>query len=400
MNGNESEKTLKSNLGEYKKAWLRQLQKAYANLLWQKGLKVKVPAGLGLMKNKTAWGRWIEGEGRILISEELILNHPWPAVLGILGHEIVHQLVSERPASARASQQTAHGPLFHFMGAKLGLDPFYLQASVDLKEECPHPWPDPAAEQLRDDSAKVLDKVRKLLALSGSPMEAEAQAAMKAAARLMARHNLERLEETAEGQPDDYDYRLIRLHAARIDSRLGLISYILGRHFFVKTLFTPSYDPHTDTEGHDLEVTGRPENTRLAEHVFHFLLERSESLWQEYRRTRRGGGLTARNSFILGLLRGFDQKLDEAASDGAVESSLKKTEGGFSALVLAKDKGLNDYFKKRHPRIRTHQPGRRRRFCPDSDQAGRAAGQALNLNRPLDDSRPAVNQGLHLPGTA
>ena len=388
--------SLKSNLEKYKKAWLRQLQKAYANLLWQKGLKVKVPASLGLMKNKRAWGRWIEGENRILISEELILEHPWPAVLGILGHELAHQLVGDRPAAARESR-TAHGDLFQFMGARLGLDPFYLRASVDLKEECPQPWPDRDADQLRDDSAKVLDKVRKLLALSGSPVEAEAQAAMKAAARLMARHNLDRLEETGGRQADDYDYRLISLHAPRIDSRLGLIAYILSRHFFVKTLFTPSYDSHTDTEGHDLEVTGRPENTRLAEHVFHFLLERSESLWQEYRRTHRGGGLTARNSFILGLLQGFDQKLNEAAAGGS-EQPAGQAEGGFSALVLAKDQGLNDYFKKRHPRIKIHQPGRRRRFCPDSDQAGRAAGQALNLNRPLDDQRPAAKSGLRLPG--
>ena len=146
-------------------------------------------------------------------------------------------------------------------------------------------------------------------------------------------------------------------------------------------------------------MTGRPENTCLAEHVFHFLLERSESLWQEYRRTHRGGGLVARNSFILGLLQGFDQKLDDAATEGP-EQPAGQAEGGFSALVLAKDRGLNDYFKKRHPRVRTHQPGRRRRFCPDSDQAGRAAGQALNLNRPLNDGRPAVNRGLHLPETA
>ena len=244
MNSQES-------LISYKKAWLRQLQKAYANLLWQKGLKVKVPASLALMKNKSAWGRWIEKEGRILISEELILEHPWPAVLGILGHEIVHQLVSDRPVASREAQ-SVHGPLFKFMGAKLGLDQFYLQASVDLKEECPRPWPDHTADQLRDDSARVLDKVRKLLALSGSPVEAEAQAAMKAAARLMARHNLDRLEEPGGRQADDYGYRLIALHAARLHSRLGLLSSLLVRHFFVKTLFTPRSYPPTATDGHDL----------------------------------------------------------------------------------------------------------------------------------------------------
>ncbi len=389
-------------LVDYQAAWLRQLRKAYDTLLWQKGLRVRTPAVLGLMKSRSLWGRWIEGEGRLLLNENLILEHPWPAVLGILGHEMAHQLAGERPAPAGESR-AAHGELFQFMGAKLGLDPFYLRATVDLQGDCPRPWPDRDAEPLPDDGARVLEKVRKLLALSGSPVAAEAQAAMKAAARLMARHNLDRLaEDGGSVSPQGYDYRLIELGAPRIDSRLGLIAHILARHFFVKTLFVPSYDPRRDAEGHDLEVMGRPENTRLAEHVGRFLLERSESLWQDYRRAHRGGGLIARNSFIGGLLRGFDQKLDEAAAgrpepSGAEAgfSPAESSSGGFSALVLAKDRGLDEYFKKRHPRVRTR-PSGGRRFCPESDRAGRAAGRALNLNRPLDEPRP--EEGLYLPG--
>lgn len=425
MSESQTENLLKSSLGQYKKAWLRQLQKVYINLLWQRKISVKAPATIGLMKNKANWGRWLPDERRIVISEELILNHPWTAVVGILGHEMAHQLVSEEPGGV---DQPPHGALFRQMGAKLGLDAFYLKASVDLKEDFPEPWPDPAGKPLTDNRTQILEKVQKLLALSGSPVEAEAQAAMKAAAKLMARHNLEQVEAGGLGRIGDYEYRLIKIQAGRIDSRLGLISHIMSRHFFVKTLFVPGYDPLTNAEGHDLEILGRPENTRLAEHVFHFLFERCESLWQAYRRLGRGGGLAARNSFIIGLLQGFDQKLDEAARSTAMsglqsssnhEGAFKgpssnqcgqpftgnspekvegKEAGGFSALVLARDTGLADYFKKRHPRIKTSQPGRRRRFCPDSDRAGREAGRTLSFNRPLSqESQPSGRSRFLLP---
>lgn len=376
-----AEDDLKREQSRLKRAWLRQAQKAYLNLIWQHRLRLKSPATLGLMKGQKVWGRWVEEDRRLLLSEELF-EHPWPAVLGILGHELAHQMVSDLAPRAEARSQPAHGPAFLGMGARLGLDPFYLRATVNLKDQCPRPWPDREADPLEDAGARALDKVRKLLALSGSPVEAEAQAAMNAAARLMARHNLDRLD-AERFAPGGYEYRRLELGARRLDGRLGRLAHLLSRHFFVKTIFVPGYDPRTDTEGHDLELLGRPENTRLAEHVFHFLMERTERLWRDYHRAHRGGGLAARNSYILALLDGFNEKLDQAAAESGAPAAAG-TDGGFSALVLARDQGLNDFYHGRHPRVTTARSGPRR-VCADSDRAGRAAGRALNFNRPLEN---------------
>jgi hypothetical protein len=370
----------KGELGRFKKAWLRRLQQAHRDLLWRRGIKGQ-SVSLELMRGTSAWGRWLAPGRRIQISEELILTQPWSAVLGILGHETAHQLVSDLGGPA-GRKESPHGPSFRQMGFRLGLDPFYLEASVDLSQECPRPWPDPDRPPARDESLRVLEKVKKLLALSGSPVQAEAQAAMNAAARLMARHNLEVLERAPE--VTDYEYRTIELKTARLSTRLALTAHILSRHFFVETIFVPGYNPRTDVEEKCLELMGRPENTRLAEHVFHFLMERSESLWRDYHRGHRGGGLTARNSFIIGLLEGFNAKLDQAAA----EERSARTGGpaGFSALVLARDQGLADYVRHRHPRLSSVRGGRRR-YCAESDQAGQEAGRALNFNRPLADWR-------------
>jgi hypothetical protein len=231
-----------------------------------------------------------------------------------------------------------------------------------------------------------LEKVRKLLALAGSPVAAEAQAAMNAAARLLARHNLDLAEAGAES---GLECLRIPLAVRRLDRRLALISHILGRHFFVKTIFVPGYDPRTDRESLDLEVLGRPENVRLSEHICRFLLERAETLWRDYHRRHPGGGLAARHSFINGLLTGFDRKLEAGAAEAGAS-------GGFSALVPVRDRALETFYRRRHPRV-TRAGGRNglRRHCPESARAGRAAGAALTFHRPLtnpvrpEPARPA-----------
>lgn len=368
----------KANYGLLKTAWLKRLQKEYLDIIWRHSLKI-TPATLSLTGSGKVWGQWQAESRRIVISEELISSHPWRAVKGILGHEVAHQMAGEL-AGGRAAGEKPHGLTFQQMGKRLGLDPFYLKATVELKEECPKPWPDSDLPPAEEKKIRLLEKVQKLMALSGSPVAAEAQAAMDAAARLMARHNLEELAEHG-GSKGVYETRVVELNSPRLSATLALAAHILNRHFFVETIFVPSYNPSIDVEEKSLEIMGRPENVRLAEHVFRFLLERSESLWQQYRSKHKGGGLRARNSFLNGLMEEFCRKLDDAANsseDGSAE--------GFSALVLAGDRGLKDYIKLRHPRVSTARTGRRA-HCPASEQAGRAAGRALNLNSPVEFDR-------------
>jgi len=374
---------------ELKAAWLRQICRAYDHLLWRHGISVP-PVSLGLIKSDRLWGRWLQRERHLALSEELLTEHPWPAVLGILAHETIHQLMGDIIPVEKRRGQRPHGLSYQTLGNRLGIDPFYLRPVVDLRGACPQPWPTGIAEELPDKSRQVLEKVRKLLALGGSPVAAEAQAAMTAAARLLARHNLDQAE-ISEMERGLACLR-IPMKVRRLDKRLTLISHILGRHFFVKTIFVPCYDPRTNRETMDMEIMGRPENVSLSEHICHFLLERTETLWKVYHSRHFGGGLAARNSFIIGLLTSFNQKLE----DGAAEAGAT---GGFSALVPVRDKALETFYRKRHPRItRAGGRGGKRRHCPESAQAGRAAGAALTFHRPLTNQSSPGKARPALPG--
>lgn len=364
---------------ELRKAWLRRVQRAYSDMLWRYGLKLR-PATVTLSLGRGRWGWW-DGRRRCLgLSQYLLLEQPWEAVMGILGHELAHQMVSEL-GGPLAQAESPHGPCFQAMAHRLGLDPFYLRAEVDLRSACPQPWPDRDAAPQQRRQAAVLAKVQKLLALSSSPVAAEAQAALSAAARLMAKHNLELLNR--EGRAEPYEYRSVGLSSRRISPRLALVAQILSRHFFVETIFVPGYNPEADRDELFLELLGRPGNTRLAEYALHFLLERSESLWQSYRRRQPGGGLATRHSFMRGLLTEFDLKLSQAAAHDRGDGQGQGAET-LSLMVLNRDQGLADFISRRHPRLKRSQ-GAVGGQCPAGDRAGRAAGRALNFSRPLEE---------------
>jgi hypothetical protein len=158
MRGGEKSPEFRQESCRFRAAWLRRVEKAYQTLLWRKGARLKAPAALGLMKGQAVWGLWLERDRRLLLSEELLLEHPWPAVLGILGHETAHQLVSDLVAPEARAGQPPHGPAFRRMGEFLGLDPFYLASAVDLKDRCP--WPVREAAPLPDRGRRMLEKVR------------------------------------------------------------------------------------------------------------------------------------------------------------------------------------------------------------------------------------------------
>ncbi|MGL4207832.1 MAG: SprT-like domain-containing protein [Candidatus Adiutrix sp.] len=371
MNMKAEFKHLSANL---KSAWLRQLQREYGELLWRYNIKTP-KITLELMQSETLWGRWQPGLRRLALSERLIMTQPWPCVVGILGHEVAHQLVDDLGGGPR---EISHGPKFKEMANRLGLDPFYAQASVDIVADCPAPWGQ-EAETLSDPNLKVLEKVRKLLALSSSPVLAEAQAAMSAAAKIMARHNLSLLD--SDLSENNYERRTIFLGLKRLQSRFLAMAQILHNHFFVETIFVPSYNAKTDEEEKNLEVFGRPANTRLAEHVFYFLRERTETLWHKHKAQNKGGGLLARNSFMDGLLVGFEKKLSLAAKDfTANEGAAPKTT--FSDLVLSKDLGLSRFVAHCYPHLKTVRTGGRP-LCLASQEAGLSAGASLDFYRPL-----------------
>src|SRR5690606_5354246 len=141
---------------------------------------------------------------RIRVSRALIREHASPIVLEVLAHEMAHQFVLE---VLGVEHEGPHGPTFTEVCRTRRTD----------ATACRPPAPPVAAAP----EQRPLRKVRRLLALADSRNPHEAQAAMDAAHRLMRKHNIERVEASAESR---YGWRLLGEPALRHDTHIKVLA--------------------------------------------------------------------------------------------------------------------------------------------------------------------------------
>jgi hypothetical protein len=155
---------------------------------------------------------------------------------------------------------------------------------------------------------------------------------------------------------------------------------ILGDHFFVQTIWVPVWRALEGKRGSVLEICGSQANLELAEYVHAFLNVTAERLFAEYRRTPAGRN-AKRLTFIAGVMAGFRDRLDR-------ERKKSKAEG----LVWVGDAALDDFFRKRHPRIRWT------RYAvghgSEAYTRGREAGAKIVLHRGITTNSRATSPPL------
>lgn len=309
-------------------------------------------------------GAW-DGTARTLsLSRRLVLDSPWTIVREVLKHEIAHQFVDE---ALGVRNQTAHGPAFEAVCRAQGFD----ARAMGL--------PAPAGEP--GEGSPVLRRIARLLALAESPNVHEAAAAMRAAQRLMLRHNID--EATAAAR-EGYEYRHVGTPSGRVSGAEHVLAGILSRHFFVEVIWIPSYLPRRGRSGRILELCGKRSNLDVAAYVHGFLLQTGERLWREHRTAHGLTGNAERRRFLLGVMMGFDEKL-KAASD----------EDRREGLVWAGDPALDAFLARRYPR-RTGGSGIGVQRNETYEQ-GRHAGRNIVLHKPIGQpSSPTPSSGGRL----
>ncbi len=302
-------------------------------------------------------GRWNGRVRAIEISRQMVLDRPWGVVLEVLKHEMAHQYVSE---ILRETDETAHGPSFQRVCARLGIDATATGLPGAVKDKGAH-----------EGEQRILQRIARLLALAQSSNVHEAEAAMNEAQRLMLKYNL---EVAPQSGAKDYGVRHLGTPSGRINESQRLVAMILGTHFFVEVIWVKSYMPQEDLHGSVLEVCGTHANLELAEYVHAFLLQTAERLWLEYQRKNRIRSNRDRRTFMAGVMRGFDEKLH-------AQSRVNRVEG----LVWVKDADLSSFYRRRHPHIRhTRHQGNERTEAHDQ---GREAGRNIVLHRPVQEAR-------------
>ena len=348
------------------------------------------PSASPFLIPKRSWGEFNESTRTISISRKLVNEYPWHVVVGVFRHEMAHQLVSED----RSQSDRPHSEAFKAACRRLGVPSQYARAGLDLKES--HlDW----RTEPRDAAAeKILDKVKKLLALANSANEHEALLAMERVREIYAKYNL---EHTARAGEENFVHLVLTNGKKRMESWQQRIVAILTDHFFVKVLMFRQFEAKSQEHHHALEIIGTRENVLMAEYVYYFLINQLEALIKDAGKNGIKLERSDRTSYRLGVLDGFDDKLElakkAAAKSGepAQSSSTALSVVGRALEKFHEDPALEDYLGEIYPRLRSRQSSSIN-VKSEAFAAGHSAGKAINLNRPI--THETGNAGRLLPG--
>ena len=327
----------KNDLSDIHRLWLKQLSCEYTRISHRFKLNLSKPV-FSLTKSASQLGAWDSKSRTIYLSEKLISQEKWTVVLEVFKHEIAHQIVDE----VYKQKDSGHDAHFQRACSLLCVEDWARHASIknDLTALAKK-----NTEDLTTDKEKtVLRRVRKLLGLAQSSNQHEACLALKKAQDICLEHSINCHH---ENEFSDYMLLLINHKKCRIETYQSLIASLLSTYFYVEVIHNQLYDPKTLKEHKVLEVYGSRHRVKVAEHVYWFLIQQLDSLWQEYKKQKRSVGLRERTSFLQGAVSGFS---DNLAKLKKADSLPRQEEKGL--ILLEKEKTLQ-YIKKRYPKVYT-----------------------------------------------
>ncbi len=351
-------------------AWARQLHREFAQICYQHALDL-VPPVIELFDSDQRLGFWQRSARTIAINRRVILDHGWDMVILVLKHEMAHQLCDE----VLGGGGTAHDLLFQRACEMLGLPSQCAKARIDLESLTQNREQD----GLRDDGRmKVIEKVRKVLALAQSANEHEARLALETSVRLMRRHALEQRE--IDFQLEDVTYTIIPLGKTRVRQYQRLIASLLSRYFGVRLISSRRYDAAADSSYRTFEIFGSRENVAVALHCYHFLDSRLSALWRDYRRAQPDSCGRSKGSYYCGVLHGFAETLQHGrfGQPPIQEAFSNAGTRGNVGLPVAVEQQIAACIRKRYPRLHTV-GGRKTLVDRELFNSGKLAGREIRL---------------------
>ena len=299
-------------------------------------------------------GQWDSQRRRISISALHIERDSWSLVLDTLRHEMAHQYVSEALDSGVG--ESAHGASFKKSCGLLRCSP---RARTALTVE------DPAAES-RDD--RIFRRLKKVLSLTASANEHEAQVAVNKAQRIMLEYNIDIVEFDREREFGNRALGPIKGRHAAWELWLAMV---LNGFFFVEVLWAWSYNALKDREGTTLTVYGTQTNLDMAEYVYDYVSALLGRLWKTYKKETGLESNRERMRYYAGVVQGFYTKLEEDRQRASVET----------ALVWMGDSRLGQYYSYLNPNVVTRRSGGVSASAAYVD--GLSDGRLVNIHKPV-----------------
>jgi len=236
--------------------------------------------------------------------------------------------------------------------------------------------------------AKMIDKVRKLMALSTSPNENEAAQAAEKAQTILAEYNLSMSEVETDGKVEDKFITSSRVRTPSVPW-VRYVAGAVGRMYFCKYYYTHEYVTDLSRQcGYvrkDMHsFVGASHNIEIAEMMFQYLIEAINRLSKEairnvHRVHRSGYDSSFKKACALRLASRIKDRI-EAAKAGTVKSETTGTNlPALRSLYESNEKALTTYMEDQGTKLGK---GRKSGSLSNAQGAadGRAAGDKIGLD--------------------
>jgi len=292
--------------------WAAQLAREHKNISWIHGVDLSTPI-INISSARKMIGQWSDHTKTLSISRHLIQNEIWDVVLEVLKHEMAHQYVSEF-----CNDADRHGRCFQKACKILGVHPAFTKCGIDYGKNLLE-----FKGELPADARKMLEKVRKLMALGQSGNEAEAQSASRKANYLLNKYNLRQISK--KEVDSDIKYLTLCHKKKRIESVQRAILSLLKKYYYVDCLTSHLYHAEDDSVYKSIVLVGRKESLKVSEYVYFFLFETAKTLWRDFKKqygARRGEKVSFDMGFIAGIEHNHKKMFENSAGEVHSDSLL------------------------------------------------------------------------------
>ena len=331
--------------------------RVFGDRFYDKRERISYPIKVVIYNNKSMLG-YFAADFYELGFHEKLMHAPKSQLLDIIRHEIAHYITFIEHTQAVQH----HGEEFRATCRRFGWGDEVSRATTCL---------DDGEAVLESAENAILRKVQKLMALASSQNPHEAELAMIKSQELLLKHNLE----ACEVESDDEKVFLIRiLKQKKENAKMRAISQILAT-FFVSSVFSRC------SGWIYLELVGSKTNLEIAEYVAHFLDNELDNLWQSAKKTSNLQGQVAKNSFTLGIAKGYCNKI------AALKRSYSKE---VTHALISLENKLVEVQALCYPRLRYTRSSAS--HCSRSSALGELVGNKLTIKPGLTNS--VANIGL------
>ncbi len=392
---------------DLKNLWIQAVTSEYQHICIRHNVMLEYPI-FNFHKGEKSLGYW-DRESRVLsLSRTLFEKYSWNEVEQVLRHEMAHQMVDELPelfgrgdekragrdkiwskkrkkkkkAQGRA-QSRPHGAEFAFACKILGVEPEFTGASTLFEKDLQRAsaW---RCQDANNPTVQLIRKVEKLLALSKSANEHEAQAALEKAQDLMEKNHIEKLIN------EEISYRRLTINLQRKNVAFwqNQLFGLLQDFFMVKVVLTDTVNLPSGEICKAVDIFGTAENVLVAEYCYHFVCNHTAELWKQNRAQFGRDARRHRNSYLFGVVAGFREKLAEQRKQCRPSPLQRDGQKITTALIEQKkqeDKErLDDFVEEVYNGQLTKKRSGKAKVYGDSFGAGHSDGQQLSFSEGLE----------------